>query len=275
MIRKNICVVTLISLFSLVIFFLSCESPPEPPAQPVVQTQQLSQKIADLEKRIKTVEDASPAAFKSVADLRKDLGELKLRLNLIETRPIQGGLSPQDRTLLDTLDKRLKALEPAPTPTRLPGTTPTPTPAPPAAPASAAALTALEKRVGTLEQQVQQLGKQPASAPAQVQAATPTPAATPKAPDLRIVNHSQEVDKTKNTVTISGEVTNLGNATASTITVVVTLYKIDGTALGGGTGMPIVRTLAPGESSPFSLTIKDLDLTKYNSTYTARATTTQ
>ena len=272
MMRK---IIYLIFLFGFVIFFLACASQPQPPAQQGVQTQQLSQKITDLEQRIKTVEDASPTAAKSVADLKKDLVEIKLRINLMETRPIPSGLSPEDRTLLDNLDKRVKILEPTPTPTRLPGATPTPTPTPIPTPASAAALTALEKRVVTLEQQVQQLGKQPVSipAPTQTPAPTPTPTPTPKI-DLRVVNHSADVDRVKNIITISGEVVNLGNINATPISILVTLYKIGGTALGGGSGAPIIRTLAPGESSPFSFIIKDFDLTLYQ-TYSSRATTTQ
>ncbi|MDO8637503.1 MAG: hypothetical protein Q7R34_14950 [Dehalococcoidia bacterium] len=269
MIRKIIFIL-LVFLFSFV--SLTCASEPPVPAQPGVPTQQLNQKIADLEKRIKTVEDTSPATTKSVTDLKKDLDEIKLRINLIETRPIPSGLSPDDRNLLDNLDKRVKSLEPTPTPRPVPGATPTATPAPAA---SAAALTTLEQRVSTLEQQVQQLGKQPVSVPTPVQTATPTPTPTPKPTiDLRIVNHSAELDRTKNTITISGEVTNLGNINASPITILVTLYKTGGFALGGGSGTPIIRTLAPGESSPFSLTIRDFDLISYQ-TYVARAITTQ
>ncbi len=267
MIRKIIFIL-LVFLFSFV--SLTCGSEPPVPAQQGVSTQQLNQKIADLEKRIKIVEDSSPATSKSVTDLKKDLDEIKLRINLIETRPIPSGLSPDDRNLLDTLDKKVKSLEPTPTPRPAPGATPTATPVPAA---SAAALTTLERRVNTLEQQVQQLGKQPVSVPVAGQTPTPTPTATIKPLiDLRVVNHSSEVDRAKNSIIISGEVVNLGNVGASTITVVITLYKFDGTALGGGTASPTMRTLAPGESTPFSITLKDFDLTKYQ-TYSARATT--
>ena len=262
----------LVFLFSFV--SLTCASEPPVPAQPGVPTQQLNQKIADLEKRIKTVEDSSPAASKSVTDLKKDLDEIKLRINLVETRPIPSGLSPDDRTMLDNLDKRVKSLEPTPTPRPAPGATPTATPAPAA---SAAALTTLERRVNALEQQVQQLGKQPVSIPTPVQTTTPTPTPTPKV-DLRVVNHSAEVDRVRNIVTISGEVVNLGNVASSTISVLATLYKIDGTALGGGTGTPILRTLAPLESAPFSFTISNLDLTRFiysSGSIVLRATTTQ
>jgi len=270
MIRKIIFIL-LVFLFSFV--SLTCASEPPVPAQQGVSTQQLNQKIADLEKRIKTVEDTSPATFKSVTDLKKDLDEIKLRINLIETRPIPSGLSPDDRNLLDNLDKRVKSLEPTPTPRPAPGATPTATPTPLAPPASAAALTTLERRVNTLEQQVQQLGKQPVSVPVAGQTPTPTPTATIKPLiDLRVVNHSSEVDRAKNTIIVSGEVVNLGNVSSSTITVVVTLYKFDLSALGGGTVSPTIRTLAPGESTPFSITIKEFDLTKYDR-YSARATT--
>ncbi len=274
MIRKIIFIL-LVFLFSFV--SLTCASEPPVPAQQGVSTQQLNQKIADLEKRIKTVEDTSPATFKSVTDLKKDLDEIKLRINLIETRPIPSGLSPDDRNLLDNLDKRVKSLEPTPTPRPAPGATPTATPTPPAPPASAAALTTLERRVNTLEQQVQQLGKQPLLIPTPVQTTTPTPTPTPKV-DLRVVNHSAEVDRVKNIVTISGEVVNLGNVVSSTITVLATLYKIDGTTLGGGTGTPVIRTLAPLESTPFSFTISNLDLTRFiytSGSIILRATTTQ
>lgn len=267
MIRKIIFIL-LVFLFSFV--SLNCASEPPVPAQQGVSTQQLNQKIADLEKRIKTVEDTSPATSKSVTDLKKDLDEIKLRINLVETRPIPSGLSPDDRNLLDTLDKRVKSLEPTPTPRPAPGATPTATPAPAA---SAAALTTLERRVVTLEQQVQQLGKQPVSIPTPVQTTTPTPTPTPKPlVDLRVVNHGYELDRAKNTIIISGEVVNLGNVSSSSITVVVTLYKFDNSALGGGTVSPTMRTLAPLESTPFSLTIKEFDLTRYER-YSARATT--
>lgn len=267
MIRKIIFIL-LVFLFSFI--SLTCASAPPVPAQPGVPTQQLNQKIADLEKRIKTVEDSSPAASKSVTDLKKDLDEIKLRINLVETRPIPSGLSPDDRNLLDNLDKRVKSLEPTPTPRPAPGATPTATPVPAA---SAAALTTLERRVNTLEQQVQQLGKQPVSVPVASQTPTPTPTPTPK-PEIKllVVNHSFELDRAKNTIIISGEVVNLGNVSSSSITVVVTLHKFDGTVLGGATVSPILRTLAPGESTPFSLTIKDFDLTRYQ-TYFARVTT--
>lgn len=262
-------------LFGFAIFFLSCTSPPQPPAQQGVQTQQLSQKIADLEKRIKTVEDASPTTAKSVADLKKDLDEIKLRINLMETRPIPSGLSPEDRTILDNLDKRVKVLEPTPAPTRPPGATPTPTPTPVPTPASASALTALERRVVTLEQQVQLLGKLPSLIPTPVQTTTPTPTPTPKPIiDLRVVNHSYELDRAKNTIIVSGEVLNLGNISATPITIIITLKKFDNSVLGGVSGTPTLRTLGPGERTPFSITIKDFDLTRYQS-YDADARITQ
>ena len=270
---RRIIYLVLIAVFAAV--FIACTAPSQPPAQQGVQTQQLTQRITDLEKRLKAIEDTSPTTTKSIADIKKDLDEIKLRVNLLETRPIPSGLSPDDRTLLDNLDKRVKALEPTPTPTPAPGATPTPvqTPTPLA---SAAAVTALERRVNSLEQQVQQLGKQPVSTPAPTQTPAPTPTPTPKpVVDLRVVNHSGEVDRVKNVITMAGEVVNLGNISASSITILATLYKGDGTALGGGTGTPVVTTLAPGQSAPFSFTISNLDLSRYVNKYILRAISNQ
>lgn len=251
----------------LVAIPLACKSAPPPPAQSGVTLPQFNQRMAEVEKRLRALEEATPApSTRAPADLKKEFDDIKLRLNLVETRPLPGGLSPEEKTLLDGLEKRVKALEPTPTPrpTPTPIRTPTPTSTPPA---SAAALATLEKRLEALEKQVQQLDRRLTPSPTVAPTAIPTPTA-----DLNVINHNGELSKDRKSITIAGEIVNNGNAVASPLIVVATLYKIDGTVLGYGRGTPVITALPPKQSTPFSITITGLDFTTYNS-YVVRPTT--
>ncbi|MBI4288004.1 MAG: hypothetical protein HY671_06220 [Chloroflexi bacterium] len=251
-------------------------SPKETPAQQGVSVQQFNQRVGDLEKRLKALEDAaSQPASKQMVDLRRDLDDLRLRLNLLETRPMPGGLSPDEKAQLERLDKRVKALEPTPTPTGRPasgpGTPASPSPTPASTPvASAVAVTALEKRVDTLEKQVQQLDKR--AAPTPIPIPTQAPTLTPTV-DLGIVNHSYQLSADRKTITITGEVVNNGKIVATPLVVVATLYKIDGTVLGSGKGTPLISSLPPGQSTPFSFTITGPDFNLFSTNYKLAATT--